>query len=168
MFIIQFLIAHYKPFLLVFLAVLWGSIAYTVGYAKSTSEWNKKYNLAQLNRDTEIRKIEHNAIKAQRDIESQYIRELNEYEKNNKILEYQLSDTISNCNERMLDNNKPTKDTGTGLSGNTRNQSNTVCYTRSELRKKIERSMAIARECDKEMIRFKALIKACTDGQKTR
>lgn len=36
-----------------------------------------------------------------------------------------------------------------------------ACYTESELRSKIESSLAIARECDKEMTRFQALIEAC-------
>ena len=36
-----------------------------------------------------------------------------------------------------------------------------TCYTEKQLRAKIESSLALARECDKEMTRFQALIEAC-------
>lgn len=36
-----------------------------------------------------------------------------------------------------------------------------ACYTEDQLRDKIEKSLALARECDKEMTRFQALIEAC-------
>ena len=42
------------------------------------------------------------------------------------------------------------------------NKPGITCYTESELRSKIEKSLALARECDKEMTRFKALIEACS------
>ena len=41
-------------------------------------------------------------------------------------------------------------------------KSGLTCYTEKQLRSKIESSLAIARECDKEMTRFKALIEACS------
>lgn len=40
-------------------------------------------------------------------------------------------------------------------------KSGITCYTEKQLRDKIEKSLAIARECDKEMTRFQALIEAC-------
>lgn len=43
----------------------------------------------------------------------------------------------------------------------TSNKSGLTCYTEKQLRDKIESSLAIARECDKEMTRFQALIEAC-------
>jgi hypothetical protein len=41
------------------------------------------------------------------------------------------------------------------------NKSGITCYTEDQLRSKIESSLALARECDKEMTRFQALIEAC-------
>lgn len=41
------------------------------------------------------------------------------------------------------------------------NKPGITCYTEDQLRRKIEDSLAIARECDKEMTRFQALIEAC-------
>ena len=41
------------------------------------------------------------------------------------------------------------------------NKPGLTCYTEDQLRRKIEESLALARECDKEMTRFKALIEAC-------
>ena len=52
-------------------------------------------------------------------------------------------------------------DTNKRLPAKAENKSGLTCYTESELRDKIEKSLAIARECDKEMTRFQALIEAC-------
>ena len=41
------------------------------------------------------------------------------------------------------------------------NKPGITCYTEKQLRDKIEESLALARECDKEMTRFQALIEAC-------
>jgi hypothetical protein len=52
-------------------------------------------------------------------------------------------------------------DTNKRLPAKTPDKSGLTCYTEDQLRSKIESSLAIARECDKEMTRFQALIEAC-------
>lgn len=51
--------------------------------------------------------------------------------------------------------------TGTRVSGNSKAGSGTVCYTKDQLLRKIADTVAIGQECDREMIRFQALIEAC-------
>lgn len=49
-----------------------------------------------------------------------------------------------------------------GLSAKAADKPRVACYTENQLRAKIENSLALARECDREMMRFQALIKACS------
>lgn len=62
------------------------------------------------------------------------------------------------CNDRPADKR--------GLPGARRPKSGTVCYTEDELRRKIAASVAIAQECDREMMRFKTLIAVCAGSKK--
>ena len=48
-----------------------------------------------------------------------------------------------------------------GLPAKAERKPGVACYTEAQLRAKIESSLAVARECDKEMMRFQALIEAC-------
>ena len=47
------------------------------------------------------------------------------------------------------------------MSTKTGTQSNLKCYTRAELQQKIERSMAIVRECDHVALRYRSLLEWC-------
>lgn len=62
------------------------------------------------------------------------------------------------CNDRPADKR--------GLSGARRHKSGTVCYAEDGLRRKIAESVAIGQECDREMMRLKALIKVCAGAKK--
>ena len=53
-----------------------------------------------------------------------------------------------------------------GLPEARRHKSGAVCYSEDGLRRKIAESVAIAQECDREMMRFKALIEVCAGAKK--
>ena len=62
---------------------------------------------------------------------------------------------VSNCGMHKDDNDKTTVPTaGT--------KPDLICYTRSELQRKIKDSLAITTECDELAKRYKALVKVCT------
>lgn len=44
-------------------------------------------------------------------------------------------------------------------------QSDLICYTRSELQRKIKDSLALTNECDQIAERYKALVKVCTQSE---
>ncbi len=44
-------------------------------------------------------------------------------------------------------------------------KSDLVCYTRSELQSKVERSLDLAAECDQNAERYRALVKVCTKNE---
>ena len=62
---------------------------------------------------------------------------------------------VTNCGMHKDDNGK----TAVPTAGT---QSDLVCYTRSELQRKIKDSLAITTECDELAKRYKALVKVCT------
>ena len=45
-------------------------------------------------------------------------------------------------------------------------KSDLVCYTRSELQRKVEESMGIAKEADELALKYKALVEVCTKNEK--
>ena len=61
----------------------------------------------------------------------------------------------ADCGMHKNDNSKATVPTaGT--------KSDLICYTRTELQSKIERSLDLAAECDQNAERYKALVEVCT------
>lgn len=87
-----------------------------------------------------------------RDMEDRYVADIE------SIRSSQLADTVPvpECVQQPAPSNSDKR-----LPEKTANKSGLTCYTEDQLRSKIESSLAIARECDKEMTRFQALIEAC-------
>lgn len=87
-----------------------------------------------------------------RDMEDRYAEDIE------SIRSAQLSDVVSvpDCVQQPAPSSADKR-----LPEKTSNQPGITCYTEKQLRAKIEASLALARECDKEMTRFQALIEAC-------
>ena len=87
-----------------------------------------------------------------RDMEDRYVADIE------SIRNAQLADTVPppECVQQPAPS-----DTNKRLPEKAADKPGITCYTESELRSKIESSLALARECDKEMTRFQALIEAC-------
>ena len=65
---------------------------------------------------------------------------------------------VTDCGMHKDDNGKTTVPTaGT--------QSDLICYTRAELQRKIEDSLALTNECDQIAKRYAALVKVCTQSE---
>jgi hypothetical protein len=69
-----------------------------------------------------------------------------------------LRDVFSPRAECLPDTNKSS---AAGMPAAPRTKPGIKCYTEPELLRKIERSMAIARECDQLALRYQALLAAC-------
>lgn len=109
------------------------------------------------------RQIEQELIKEQDSVVREYTQKIRDMEDRyaadiESIRSAQLSDVVPvpECVQPEPQGNRDK-----GLPAKTANQSGLTCYTEDQLRRKIESSLAIARECDKEMTRFQALIEAC-------
>ena len=109
------------------------------------------------------RQIEQELIKEQDSVVREYTQKIQDMEKRyaediESIRNAQLSDVVPvpDCVQ-----SEPPSNPDKRLPAKTADKSGLTCYTEDQLRRKIESSLAIARECDKEMTRFQALIKAC-------
>jgi len=109
------------------------------------------------------RQIEQEMIQEQDSVVREYTQKIRDMEDRyaediESIRNSQLADTVPvpDCVQQPAPS-----DTNKRLPAKTPDKSGLTCYTEDQLRSKIESSLAIARECDKEMTRFQALIEAC-------
>lgn len=109
------------------------------------------------------RQIEQELIQEQDSVVREYTQKIRDMEERyaediESIRNAQLADTVSppECVQQPAPS-----DSDKRLPEKSTNKPGLTCYTEKQLREKIEASLAIARECDKEMTRFQALIEAC-------
>lgn len=109
------------------------------------------------------RQIEQELIQEQDSVVREYTQKIRDMEERyaediESIRSAQLADTVPppDCVQQPAPSNSDKR-----LPEKSSNKSGLTCYTEDQLRSKIESSLAIARECDKEMTRFQALIEAC-------
>lgn len=109
------------------------------------------------------RQIEQELIQEQDSVVREYTQKIRDMEERyaediESIRNSQLADTVPppDCLQQPAPSNSDKR-----LPEKAADKSGLTCYTADQLRAKIESSLAIARECDKEMTRFQALIEAC-------
>lgn len=109
------------------------------------------------------RQIEQELIQEQDSVVREYTQKIRDMEERyaediESIRNAQLADTVPppECVQQPAPSSADKR-----LPAKAADKSGLTCYTEDQLRSKIESSLAIARECDKEMTRFQALIEAC-------
>ena len=109
------------------------------------------------------RQIEQELIQEQDSVVREYTQKIRDMEERyaediESIRSAQLADTVPppDCVQQPAPSNPDKR-----LPEKSTNKPGLTCYTEKQLRDKIEESLALARECDKEMTRFQALIEAC-------
>lgn len=109
------------------------------------------------------REIEQELIQEQDSVVREYTQKIRDMEERyaediESIRSAQLADTVPppECVQQSAPSNSDKR-----LPEKAPDKSGLTCYTEDQLRRKVEESLAIARECDKEMTRFQALIEAC-------
>ena len=109
------------------------------------------------------REIEQELIQEQDSVVREYTQKIRDMEERyaediESIRNSQLADTVPvpECVQQPAPSSADKR-----LPSKAADKSGLTCYTEDQLRRKIESSLAIARECDKEMTRFQALIEAC-------
>lgn len=99
----------------------------------------------KFSRET-INKIERENLEKQEQLKNEYETIIADMHDN-----YVLADSVQCDSSRSSSNMQETKP----------NTSELRCYTESELYRKIERSLAITKECDKLALDYNALLKVC-------
>ena len=138
-------------------------MSFFAGVAVGCQSIEKRWQEDRIQLLEKARLAEAVMVQQQDEVVREYTQKLSDMEQRyaediESIKSAQLRDTVS-VPECVQSESKDNSDKR--LPAKTENKSGVTCYTESQLREKIERSLAIARECDKEMMRFQALINAC-------
>lgn len=165
----EFTYAAIKLLLKVFFIVIASMFVYWLGYREGIDVTDAKYQ-------REIRASEQRAEERFRQMQQSQNDELRDYmlkidELNAQhdadveaLKNAQFKDTvvITTPPEPIAECMHSDKSSGAGVP-KTSAQSDLVCYTRSELQRKIAESLAITRDADELRERYKALIRICTE-----
>lgn len=148
--------------------------AYDAGYDTAEAEWTERSHQSQLERLQAIRDTERRAREAQDAIVGQYTDDMAllkaEHERQLREIEDAQTDLVNAYRPACVGGTYAdgmcicaaagTDDKGRLPSART-DKSGTVCYSEDRLRRQIAETVALGQECDREMMRFKALIEAC-------
>lgn len=138
-------------------------MSFFAGVAVGCQSIEKRWQEDRIQLLEKARLAEADMAQQQDEVVREYTQKLSDMEQRyaediESIKSAQLRDTVP-VPECLQSESKDNSDKR--LPAKTENKSGVTCYTESELRAKIESSLALARECDKEMMRFQALVNAC-------
>ena len=139
-------------------------MAFFAGIGIGAHHMEQKTEQERLDLIQRSRQIEQELVQEQDAVVREYAQKIKDMEDRyvadmENIRSAQLSDTVPvpECVQPEPQGNRDK-----GLPAKTADKPRVACYTESQLRAKIEESLALARECDKEMMRVRALIEACS------
>lgn len=139
--------------LFVILAFIGGCI-YGYGYDAGLNKYKEdqsKIQTSTLQTEREDRTKQDNYV-------LEYVKQLDSYRSNineDNVIVNTVPVPVSVCNRTE------TKRSAGKLSTADKTESSVTCYTTAELQDKIKQSLAIAQECDEQIIRCNNLVKAC-------
>ena len=137
------------------------TIAYYKGYSTCERDVALKLQNATIEHNQKIIETERNLQNKQNQIVADYLQQISLLEAQHNEDKINL-DNLRDAFDVKLDGMCNTNNSGSStMSTKTGTQSNLKCYTRAELQRKIERSMAIVRECDQVALRYRSLLEWC-------
>ena len=136
------------------------TIAYYKGYSACERDVAFKLQGAMIENNERIIETERRLKEEQDKIVADYLNKIevmqNEHEKD--IIDLNnLRDTVT---VKCVSNGSKTDKS---VSEKAKNQSGVRCYTDTELQRKIERSLVIAKQCDELAVKYNALLKVCKE-----
>ena len=138
------------------------TIAYYKGYSACERDVALKLQNATIEHNQKIIETERNLQNKQNQIVADYLQQISLLEAQHNEDKINL-DNLRDAFDVKLDGMCNTNNSGSStMSTKTGTQSNLRCYTESELLRKIERSMAIAREADELAVKYNTLLKTCS------
>lgn len=136
--------------------------AYYKGYKACERDVALKLQNVTIEHNQKIIETERNLQNKQNQIVADYLQQISLLEaqhNEDKINLDNLRDAFDVKLNGMCNTNNSSSST---VSTKTGTQSNLKCYTESELLRKIERSLAIAREADELAVKYNTLLKTCS------
>lgn len=138
------------------------TIAYYKGYSACERDVALKLQNVTIEHSQKIIETERNLQNKQNQIVADYLQQISLLEAQHNEDKINL-DNLRDAFDVKLNGMCNTNNSGSStMSTKTGTQSNLKCYTKSELLRKIERSMAIAREADELAIKYNTLLKTCS------
>ena len=138
------------------------TIAYYKGYSACERDVALKLQNVTIEHNQKIIETERNLQNKQNQIVADYLQQISLLEaqhNEDKINLDNLRDAFDVKLDSMCNTNNSSSST---MSTKTGTQSNLKCYTESELLRKIERSLAIAREADELAVKYNTLLRTCS------
>lgn len=132
--------------------------SYLQGRESAYSEYQKLIQMQSERNTKALQRLQEENQEREDNIIKNYLTQIEELKsKQEDISEAKISD-VTECPEptRVY----ITKDTGRTVSKE-KSKSNLLCYTESQLRDKIKRSLDIVRECDELAIKYNSLYEVC-------
>ena len=138
------------------------TIAYYKGYSACERDVALKLQNATIEHNQKIIETERNLQNKQNQIVADYLQQISLLEAQHNEDKINL-DNLRDAFDVKLDSMCNTNNSGSStVSTKTGTQSNLKCYTESELLRKIERSLAIAREADELAVKYNTLLRTCS------
>lgn len=138
------------------------TIAYYKGYSACERDVALKLQNVTIEHNQKIIETERNLQNKQNQIVADYLQQISLLEAQHNEDKINL-DNLRDAFDVKLNGMCNTNNSGSStVSTKTGTQSNLKCYTRAELQRKIERSMAIAREADELAVKYNTLLKTCS------
>lgn len=138
------------------------TIAYYKGYSACERDVALKLQNVTIEHNQKIIETERNLQNKQNQIVADYLQQISLLEAQHNEDKINL-DNLRDAFDVKLNGMCNTNNSGSStVSTKTRTQSNLKCYTESELLRKIERSLAIAREADELAVKYNTLLKTCS------
>lgn len=140
-------------------------IGYHEAYEKTTYKYERMMVDAELRSQERLKALQHDQNKEV----SAYLDRISALETQHQLdvenlKNAELKDTIevdvtavSNCN----DNGMHKREDSTGKVRKAGTESNLICYTRSDIQRKIEESLVITKECDRLVEQYRTLLAVC-------
>ena len=138
--------------------------SYFAGRDKAYSEYQNTLQIQREHSQRALKRLQEENQEKENEIVKKYLVEIDKLKQiNGDISNAKIKDTIG-CptvtSDRMQYSKADTHNNSRGLSKD-KSKSNLLCYTETQLRDKIKRSMDIVRECDELAIKYNSLYEVC-------
>lgn len=143
---------------------------FCVGYGLGSSHTNDKWTIKRQNElieyQSEISSLVSKVRKQERDYREKIDAIVLDGVKKEELLKDEYEKIISDLRDNSVSiggvyDCKDGGKSGKSVSATKPDTSNLVCFARTDLYRKLERSLAITNECDKLAIRYKSLLDVC-------
>ena len=133
--------------------------SYLQGKESAYSEYQKLIQMQSERNTKALQRLQQENQENEDRIVKEYLSQIEELkQKNEDISNAKISDVVE-CPEPVV--TRVTKSDTSRTVSQEKNKSNLLCYTESQLRDKIKRSLDIVRECDELAVKYNSLYEVC-------